>query len=157
MNNKIKVKSISQNNKKKPLKQNWNTISGETALVDNILKVTRPVKDSKGKLNTTMAIYTKAKFLPTTVSNRDAQNQSQNSRSSKKKDLNYVKQMMNKTVLIPNQDYQPFNQNITGFNNKISQRVDSKKKNSLVIPKQVMMVSSYFHKFNREIKIKGNS
>lgn len=130
------------------MKQNWNTISDETALVDNILKVSRPLKDSKGKLNTTMAIYTKKpNFLPSTISNRDAQNQSQNSRTNKKKELNYVKQLMNKTVLIPNQDYQPFNQKITGFNNKINQRVDTKKKNSLVVPKQVMMVSAFLLSF----------
>lgn len=89
-----------------------------------------------------MAIYNKkSNFLPTTISSRETQNQSQHSRSSKKSELAYMKQMMNKTVLIQNQDYTSFNPHVVAVRDKIGPRMENKKKNSLVIPKQVMMVS----------------
>lgn len=141
LNSKVKVNSISQNSRKKVMKLKWNTISDETAIIENILKASRPSKGSKSKLSTTMAIYSmKTNFLPATISNRENQNQSQNSRPSKKKEMSYVKQMMNKTVMIPSQDYHPFNSKVVGVKTKIGDgRI---KKNSLVIPKQVMMVRS---------------
>lgn len=89
-----------------------------------------------------MAIYNKkANFLPSTISNRETNNQSQNTRAGKKKELAYMKQMMNKTVLIQNQDYASFNPQFVPVRQKAGLRIDSKKKNSLVIPKQVLMVS----------------
>ena len=142
---KIKVKAISQNNRKKIRKHNWKTFEDENPLIDNIMKFSAPLKKgSKSKLNTTMAIYNKKpNFLPTTISSRETHNQSQNSRSSKKRDLAYMKQMMNKTVLIQNQDYTSFNPHVVAVRDKIGPRMDNKKKNSLVIPKQVMMVSAF--------------
>ena len=137
----IKVKPTSQNNRKKIRKQNWNTITDEFFL-DNVLKFSRPNKWSKTKLNTTMAIYSKnTNFLPATISNREAHNQSQNSRTGQKKDLAqaHVKQMMNRTVLIQNQDYRTYNPQMA--RNNIPPRMDAKKKHSLVVPKQVLMVS----------------
>lgn len=88
-----------------------------------------------------MAIYSKnANFLPATISNRETHNQSQNSRASQTKELAQVhaKQMMNRTVLIQNQDYRTYNPQM--MRNNIPPRMDTKKKHSLVVPKQVLMV-----------------
>lgn len=41
---KIKVKAISQNNRKKIRKHNWNTIDDENSVIDNIMKFSAPVK-----------------------------------------------------------------------------------------------------------------
>lgn len=84
---KIKVKSMPKTNtrKQKVRKQNWNTIVEDTAMLDNIMRNSKPGKGSKTKLNTTMAIYNKkTTFLPNTISSREAQNQSKNARTSKK-------------------------------------------------------------------------
>lgn len=100
------------------------------------------MKNSKTKLNTTMAIYNKkANFLPATITNRETHNQSQNSRQNlnKKKEIAYMKQMMNKTVLIQNQDYNTFNPHVSGGGAKLRPRAELKK-HSLVVPKQVVMV-----------------
>ena len=92
------------------------------------MRNTKPNKISKSKLNSTMAIYHKnPNFLPSTVSNREAHNLSQKSRAgNRKQDIAYVKQMMNKTVLIQNQDYSSFNSHISGVRHNIGARVDSK-------------------------------
>ena len=42
MTQKIKVKAISQNNRKKIRKNNWNTVGEEASLLDNIMKFSRP-------------------------------------------------------------------------------------------------------------------
>jgi len=141
LNKKIKIKSISQNNRKKVRRDDLNKTVQEPSLIDNIMRFSKPVKNSKTKLNTTLAIYNK-NFLPSTVSNREANNSSNNSKANNKKGLVYMKQMMNRTVLIQNQDYHSLNYTIPNVKNKIHPRMDSKKKNSLVIPKQVMMVMS---------------
>lgn len=142
MTQKIKVKSMSQNNNRKKIqKQNWNMVAEETSLLDSILKYSNPSKNSKTKLNTTMAVYNKnVNFLPSTVSNREVHNQSHNSRGGNKKDLSYMKQMMNKTVLIQNQDYTSLGPHISGIRHNIGPRMELKKKSTLVVPKQVMMV-----------------
>jgi hypothetical protein len=91
-----------------------------------------------------MAIYSKnSNFLPATVSNRETHNQSQNSGAGQKKDLaqTHVKQMMNRTVLIQNQDYRTYNPQMMRKN--IPPRMENKKKHSLVVPKQVLMVSKF--------------
>lgn len=60
-------------------------------------------------MNQTIAFYTQNQPTQTKFSNRDYMNQSKNSRSiNKKKGLAYMKQMMNKTVMIQNNDYQIF-------------------------------------------------
>jgi hypothetical protein len=160
MTQKIKVKSMSQSNhRKKVQKQNWNTIADETSLLDNIIKYSVPTKTSKSKLNTTMAVYKKPNnILPTTISNRETHNQSHNSRSSKKKNLNYMKQMMNKTVLIQNQDYSSVGPpNVSGVRQQIGPRIDLKKKSALLVPKQVVMVRLLFLLFRDLRKRPSNS
>lgn len=143
MTQKIKVKSMPKTNtRKKVRKHNYNPLEEDSVLLENIMKYSRPGKSSKSKLNTTMAIYNKkTTFLPSTISSRETQNQSQNVRASKKKDMAYMKQMMNRTVLIQNQDVGGFNTHLTGTRHKINPRMESKKKNSLVVPKQVFNVS----------------
>lgn len=77
------------------------------------MRMSNPGKLSQSKMNQTIAFYTHGnQNVPLKFSNRDYLNQSQNSRSSKKKGLNYMKQMMNKTVLIQNHDYQVFGKSI---------------------------------------------
>lgn len=113
MSKKIKVKSVSQNNRKKPKKPNFNQTFKESDLIDSIIKFSNPVKNSHTKLNQTMALYSQNKYYSQSKhSNRDYFNQVNNSRASKKKGLNYMKQMMNKTVLIQNQDYQVLGKSI---------------------------------------------
>ena len=107
--NKIKVKSVSQNLRKKPKqKSNLNNTFKESELIESIMRMSQPNHKQKSahKLNQTIVFYHQNPQLK--YSNRDYLNQSQNSRSCKKKGLNYMKQMMNKTVLIQNQDYQIF-------------------------------------------------
>lgn len=158
MTQKIKVKSMSQNNNRKKIqKQNWNMVAEDTSLLDSILKYSNPSKNSKTKLNTTMAVYNKnVNFLPSTVSNREVHNQSHNSRGGNKKDLSYMKQMMNKTVLIQNQDYTSLGPHISGIRHNIGPRMELKKKSTLVVPKQVMMVKLQI-KSSRGRKIRLNN
>jgi len=110
MSKKIKVKSVSQNNRKKSKKSNFNNTFKDVDLIESLIKLSNPVKNSQSKLNQTMAVYDahNYQYIPSKHSNREYINQSQNSRTSKKKGLNYMKQMMNKTVLIQNHDYQIF-------------------------------------------------
>lgn len=81
--------------------------------MENIIKMSNPDKKLKSKMYQTIAFYghgnpnAHIKF-----SNRDYVNQSQNSRSSKKKGLAYMKQMMNKTVLVQNNDYKMLNKSL---------------------------------------------
>ena len=104
MTQKIKVKSISQNNRKKINKQNWNTINDVPIgilffedFLDKMMKHSKPSKNSKSKLNSTMALYKKkANFLPSTVNSRDAQNLSQNARINKSNEMAYTKQIRDK-------------------------------------------------------------
>lgn len=113
MSKKIKVKSVSQNNRKKPKKTNLNNTFKENDLIDSLMRMSNPGKLSQSKMHQTIAFYTHGtQNVPLKFSNRDYLNQSQNSRSSKKKGLNYMKQMMNKTVLIQNHDYQVFGKSI---------------------------------------------
>lgn len=60
------------------------------------MRHSKPINNSKSKFNSTMTIYNKNQtFLPSTVSNREAQNLSQNKRTHKKnKDLEYAKQLI---------------------------------------------------------------
>lgn len=108
MSKKIKVKSVSQNNRKKLKKTNLNNTFKEADLIDSIMRMSNPGKKSHSKMHQTIAFYGKGNNA-IKYSNRDYLNQNQNSRSSKKKGLNHIKQMMNKTVLIQNQDYQVLN------------------------------------------------
>ena len=113
MSKKIKVKSVSQNNRKKLKKTNFNQTFKESDLIDSIIKFSNPVKNSHTKLNQTTALYSQNKYYSQSKhSNRDYFNQVNNSRASKKKGLNYMKQMMNKTALIQNQDYQVLGKHI---------------------------------------------
>jgi len=123
----IKVKPTSHNNRKKVRKQNWNTVTDES-LLGNILKFSRQNKTSNSKLSNT-------------ISNRETHNQSHNSRVNNKKSFENAKQMMNRTVLIQNQDYRTYNPHKTVVRNRIPARMEVKKKNSLVVPKQVIMVT----------------
>jgi hypothetical protein len=107
MSKKIKVKSISQNNRKKAKKANLNSTLKEHEIMDSIMRMSNPGKKSQSKMHQTIAFYGHGNpGFPVKFSNRDYLNQSQNSRSSKKKGLAYMKQMMNKTVMIQNKDYQ---------------------------------------------------
>lgn len=108
MSKKIKVKSVSQNHRKKAKKTNLNNTFKEVDLIDSIMKMSNPGKKSHSKMHQTIAFYGKGNNAMK-YSNRDYINQANNSRSSKKKGLNHMKQMMNKTVLIQNQDYQVLN------------------------------------------------
>ena len=139
MSKKIKVKSVSQNRTKKPKKQNFNQTFKESDLIDSIIKFSNPVKNSQTKLNQTMALYNQNKYYAqqNKHSTRDYFNQVNNSRASKKKSLNYMKNMMNKTVLIQNQDYQVLGKSI-------QDRVPKKyaQNNAYVIPSQGVV--SYF-------------
>jgi len=108
-------------------KQNWNTVTDES-LLGNILKFSRQNKTSNSKLSNT-------------ISNRETHNQSHNSRVNNKKSFENAKQMMNRTVLIQNQDYRTYNPHKTVVRNRIPARMEVKKKNSLVVPKQVIMVT----------------
>jgi hypothetical protein len=108
LSKKIKVKSVSQNNRKKIKKNNLNNTFKEADLIDTIMKMANPSKKSHSKMHQTIGFYGKDANIMK-YSNRDYLNQSNNSRSSKKKGLTYMKQMMNKTVLIQNQDYQVLN------------------------------------------------
>lgn len=106
MSKKIKVKSVSQNHRKKIKKNNLNNTFKESDLLESIMKISNPSKLSQAKMHQTLAFYGHGNpSSQIKYSNRDYLNQSQNSRSSKKKGLAYMKQMMNKTVLIQNQDY----------------------------------------------------
>lgn len=108
MSKKIKVKSVSQN-RKKSKKSNLNNTFKEVDLIDGIMRMSNPGKKSTSKMYQTIAFYGHGnQNIPVKFSNRDYVHQSLNSRSSKKKGLNHMKQMMNKTVLIQNQDYKVF-------------------------------------------------
>jgi GrpB-like predicted nucleotidyltransferase (UPF0157 family) len=93
----------SHNGRKKSKKSNLNNTFKDTEMLENILRMSNPNK-SNSKLNQTLAFYRHGGHnSQVKYSNRDYL--SKNSRSTKKKGLNYMKQMMNKTVLIQNQDY----------------------------------------------------
>lgn len=88
--------------------------------------MSNPNKKSNAKLNQTLIFYRHGGHnSQVKYSNRDYLYQNNNSRSKKKKGLNYMKQMMNKTVLIQNQDYQALNHPTKDFNQS-----KMKKKNS---------------------------
>lgn len=79
MSKKIKVKSVSQNQRKKPKKSNFNNTFKESDLIESIIKFSNPVKNSQTKLNQTMALYSKNKQYPVSkYSNRDYFNQVNN-------------------------------------------------------------------------------
>lgn len=114
MSKKIKVKSSSHNNRKKSKKSHLNNTFKDSDILESILRMSNPNK-SKSKLNQTLAFYRHGGHnSQVKYSNRDYINQ--NSRSSKKKGLNYMKQMMNKTVLIQNQDYNMIKNQMMDFN-----------------------------------------
>jgi len=62
------------------------------------MRHSKPIKNSKSKLNSTMTIYNKnPNFLPSTVSNRETHNFSQNNRiNHKKKDLALAKHLIDR-------------------------------------------------------------
>ncbi|CAI2368560.1 unnamed protein product [Moneuplotes crassus] len=158
MTQKIKVKSISQNNRKKINKQNWNTINDVS--IDKIMKHSKPNKGSKSKLNSTMTLYKKkATFLPSNVNARDAQNLSQNARINKNNEVAYKQQIrdkqkgcfdFNKTVLIQNQDYSNLNSHAQVRKKYVNKKYEQKK--SLMIPKQVLMNKSKDSKQKQRVK-----
>ena len=104
--NKVKLKSTSQNQRKKSKKSNLNNTFKQWELIDSIMKISMPEKKSHSKMNQTITFYANNNQPQVKFSNRDYMNQSKNSRSvNKKKGLAYMKQMMNKTVMIQNNDY----------------------------------------------------
>mmetsp|Transcript_8055 Transcript_8055/g.7622 ORF Transcript_8055/g.7622 Transcript_8055/m.7622 type:complete len:190 (-) Transcript_8055:125-694(-) len=113
MSKKIKVKSKSHNGRKKSKKNHLNNTFKDADMLENILRMSNPHK-SNSKLNQTLAFYRHGGHKSQVkYSNRDYLDQSSR---SKKKGLNYMKQMMNKTVLIQNQDYNIIKNPVIDFN-----------------------------------------
>ena len=100
----------------------------ESEVLENIIRMSNPNKKSSSKLNQTLVYYRHGgNKSQVKYSNRDYINQ--NSRSTKKKGLNYMKQMMNKTVLIQNQDYKILNNPLTEL---VGSKISKKNSNFMV-------------------------
>lgn len=81
-------------------------------------------------MNQTIAFYTQNQQPQAKFSNREYMNQSKNSRSiNKKKGLAYMKQMMNKTVMVQNNDYHIFENPLPDSKCVPDQRIDRVKIN----------------------------
>lgn len=139
MNKKIKVKSSSQNNRKKIKRGNLNNTFKDSDILENIIRMSNPNKKSKSKLNQTLIFYRPGgNHSQVKYSKKDYLNQ--NTRS-KKKGLNYMKQMMNKTALIQNQDYQAHNRTIKDFKGaKMRKKNLNMIKNDLMVREKLLTI-----------------
>ena len=155
MSKKIKLKSTSQNQRKKPKKNNLNSTFKQCDLIENIMKMSMPEKKSHSKMNQTIAFYTQNQQPQAKFSNREYMNQSKNSRSiNKKKGLAYMKQMMNKTVMVQNNDYHIFENQLPDSkceSNNCTDRIKINKKQVYAIQNELIVSQSYdkFSETNR--------